>query len=56
MVVNELNIEVKPRDLLLEREVDEIILLCSKAYEEDYTDSFHSFVNSVHILGKIDDR
>jgi len=48
-----LTLEVIPGDALSHYEVEEIVCLCSRAYEEPYAPYLQSFNDPVHVLGRI---
>jgi aminoglycoside 2'-N-acetyltransferase I len=48
-----LSVEIKPEEALSRLERDEIIGLCSRAYEEDYSRYLESFTEPIHVLGKL---
>jgi aminoglycoside 2'-N-acetyltransferase I len=53
---NELKIEVVSGLYLSNSDYEAIVGLCSQAYEEDYRPFLQSFINPVHIMGKLNGR
>ncbi len=54
MVERSFRIEIKPGDALSHFEVEEIVGLCSRAYEEPFRPYLESFPSPIHVLGKLD--
>jgi aminoglycoside 2'-N-acetyltransferase I len=48
-----LSLEIKPGESLRESELEEIIGLCSRAFQEPFTPYIQVFKNPIHILGRI---
>jgi aminoglycoside 2'-N-acetyltransferase I len=51
-----LQLEVAPSEALHDQLRDEIIALCTRAYEEDFADLIATFPGAVHVLGWLDSR
>jgi len=49
-----ISIKVKPGNFLTQNETREVIDLCSRAFEEDYSSYLDEFGDPVHVLAKLD--
>jgi aminoglycoside 2'-N-acetyltransferase I len=54
MMNRKLSLEIIPKNQLTKADSDEIITLCSQAYEEDYAPYLADFEDSIHILARLE--
>jgi len=54
MLSEKITIEINTKESLSQPEINEIIHLCSTAFDEDFTIYYKTFIDPIHLLARID--